>query len=58
LLGRYVVSAPGAAIYLAGYLALPRATRIGHVVTAMGIALALVVGGCGLVLAVLSRASV
>jgi hypothetical protein len=42
-------------MYLAGYLALPRATRIIHVVTAMAIALALVAAGCGLGVAILSR---
>jgi hypothetical protein len=52
-----VVSMPGAAMYMAGQLALPRATRITHLVVAMALALALVVGGWALCLAVLSHAA-
>jgi hypothetical protein len=52
-----VVSMPGAAMYTAGQLALPRATRIAHLVVAMALALALVVGGWALCLAMLSHAA-
>jgi hypothetical protein len=51
------VSMPGAAMYLAGQLALPRATRIAHLAVAMALALTLVVGGWALCLAMLSHAA-